>query len=230
MCRCDVLAESCTRRGVGLTVKTRCPLHLNVTAALLDTLSDMQKQLTQLLLDIDADTLWRRVDVVRAARTAPGASDDSDNGSLGTSEFGLPVGNGDGNGVTAAASRGEYNQISRYRHREMVEYHDLFNSRWPADVDLARGIRSAAPGYSNGRGGGAVTGAPALFPVCHQFAAPLPLESRMSFTILNLTGQTTRYFQPRAGEETRYLRYLRVRCGPVCVLFRVPCCTVAVQL
>ncbi|CAN0459065.1 unnamed protein product, partial [Ectocarpus sp. 12 AP-2014] len=47
------------------------------------------------------------------------------------------------------------------------------------------------------------------FPVCHEFYAPLALESRMSFTILNLTGQRMRYFQPRAGEETRRLQYLR---------------------
>ncbi|CAN0004278.1 unnamed protein product, partial [Discosporangium mesarthrocarpum] len=38
--QCLVLAENCTRRGSGLTVRARSPLHINVTAALLDTLSD----------------------------------------------------------------------------------------------------------------------------------------------------------------------------------------------
>ncbi|CAM9521505.1 unnamed protein product, partial [Laminaria digitata] len=63
-------------------------------------------------------------------------------------------------------------------------------------------------GGDGGRGASSLVGS-TRFPVCHEFCAPLPPESRMSFTILNLTGQRTRYFQPRAGEETRRLQYLR---------------------
>ncbi|CAN0004346.1 unnamed protein product, partial [Discosporangium mesarthrocarpum] len=59
------------------------------------------------------------------------------------------------------------------------------------------------------RGGDKSVGGRSGFLLCHQFNAPLPLESRVSFTILNLTGQRARYFQPIAGDETRRLRYLR---------------------
>ncbi|CAN0509338.1 unnamed protein product, partial [Scytosiphon promiscuus] len=70
--RCDVLAESSTRRGAGLAVKARCPLHFNVTAALLDTLGDMQQQILRIHDKLDADTFRRRVEAVRTAQTAPG--------------------------------------------------------------------------------------------------------------------------------------------------------------
>ncbi|CAM9521436.1 unnamed protein product, partial [Laminaria digitata] len=72
--RCDVLAESSTRRGAGLAVKARCPLHFNVTAALLDTLGDMQQQILRIHDKLDADNFRRRVEAVRTAQTAPGES------------------------------------------------------------------------------------------------------------------------------------------------------------
>lgn len=212
--RCDVLAESSTRRGAGLTVKARCPLHVNVTAALLDTLSDMQQQMTRLFVELDADNFRRRVEVVRAAQTAPGADGEAKKG----------PGAGGVAGTEGGASGREDDEISRYRHREVVQYDDVLCIAWPAD-EAARepgpgGGRENSGGEGGGGGGGGDGGGGlgklgvgnvVRFPVCHEFSAPLPLEARMSFTILNLTGQRTRYFQPRAGEETRRLQYLRVR-------------------
>lgn len=224
--RCDVLVESSTRRGAGLAVKARCPLHVNVTAALLDTLSDMQQQMAQLCAELDAECFRRRVDVVRAAQTAPGAEDADP---LGTDQtFRIRSSKelkGSGEGNQGGGSR-EDDQVSRYRHREVVDYHDVLCLAWPADESAAHVAGPATHEAFNGGGGSGGAGAGAetkaetgvlghvptpRFPVCHQFSAPLPLESRMSFTILNLTGQRTRYFQPRAGEETRRLQYLRVR-------------------
>lgn len=196
--RCDVLAESSTRRGAGLAVKARCPLHVNVTAALLDTLSDMQEQMARIFAELDAENFRRRVEVLRAAQTAAGSGSD-----------GYQSGDGKDREETGAGEKGETQDsaISRYRHREVVQYDDVFYTPWPADD---------GGGNGDGAGTGDQEGTPGVvntprFPVCHEFCAPLPLESRMSFTILNLTGQRTRYFQPRAGEEARRLQYLRVR-------------------
>lgn len=200
--RCDVLAESSTRRGAGLAVKARCPLHVNVTAALLDTLSDMQEQMARIFAELDAENFRKRVEVLRAAQTATGAGSDGYQPSS-------AAGGGKDRGDTGAGGRGETQDsvISRYRHREVLQYDDVFYTAWPAEDGGGDG-----DGASGGEQGGAlgVVKTP-RFPVCHEFCAPLPLESRMSFTILNLTGQRTRYFQPRAGEETRRLQYLRVR-------------------
>lgn len=210
--RCDVLAESSTRRGAGLAVKARCPLHLNVTAALLDTLSDMKQQLARIFAELDAENFRSRVEVLRAAQTAPGG----DGNSTGDTSTSAANGGEEGGDKGAATPRFEDSAISRYRHREVVQYHDVFHTAWPPDEVT----RKQQPGIGGDDDGGASDGeseAGALgsvntprFPVCHEFCAPLPLESRMSFTILNLTGQRTRYFQPRAGEETRRFQYLRV--------------------
>lgn len=242
--RCDVLVESSTRRGAGLAVKARCPLHVNVTAALLDTLSDMQQQMTRLFAELDADSFRRRVDVVRAAQTAPGAEDaDSPATDQTVHTKGAKELKGLGEGSREGGSREDV-RVSRYRHREVVDYHDALCLAWPADESAAHTAGPATLEASNGGSGGGSGGAGAAvgaearagtgalgavptprFPVCHEFSAPLPLESRMSFTILNLTGQRARYFQPRAGEETRRLQYLRVRCisctcgHPVALLF-----------
>lgn len=196
-------------------MKARCPLHLNVTAALLDTISDMKQQLDRIFAELDAENFRSRVEVLRAAQTAPGGDGDS----TGDSSFAnqLWAGGGEeGGGKAGAISRMEDSAISRYRHREVVQYHDMFHTAWPPD-EMAH---KQQPGVGGDDDDGAINGegeAGALglvntprFPVCHEFCAPLPLESRMSFTILNLTGQRTRYFQPRAGEETRRLQYLRV--------------------
>ena len=200
--RCDVLAESSTRRGAGLAVKARCPLHVNVTAALLDTLSDMQEQMARIFAELDAENFRRRVEILRAAQTATGAGSDGYQPSS-------AAGGGKDRGDTGVGGKAETQDsaISRYRHREVLQYDDVFYTPWPVDD-------GGGDGDGAGRGGqGGTPGAvnTARFPVCHEFCAPLPLESRMSFTILNLTGQRTRYFQPRAGEETRRLQYLRVR-------------------
>lgn len=219
--RCDVLAESSTRRGAGLAVKARCPLHVNITAALLDTLSDMQQQMARLFAELDAVNFRRRVEVVRATQTAPGTDGAEGADSLANQSTSATGGKGKKNAVDGeggrerVASGREDDQISRYRHREVVQYNDFFSVAWPTGGHVDRSMSS---GSHQPSGGGRGRAAAALdvnntgqFPVCHEFSAPLPLESRMSFTILNLTGQRTRYFQPRAREETRRLQYLRVR-------------------
>lgn len=219
-------------------VKARCPLHVNVTSALLDTLSDIQQQVTQLFVIVDSEFLKQRVSEMRMAQTAPGSNDleasqtsrsgpRPPDGGRAPSASSWP-----GSGSGSATSGGDYNQVSRYRHRDVIEYSEMFDltshSHAPA------GEAGAGPGWrfeggvrlagdtagdgdgSKGRDRPGVSEAVASlgtprFPVCHQFAAPVPLDSRMSFTILNLTGQRVRYFQPGVGDETRYLRYLRVR-------------------
>lgn len=232
--RCDVLAESSTRRGAGLAVKARCPLHVNVTAALLDTLSDMKEQMARIFAELDAENFRSRVEVLRAAQTATGGGSD-DGGGGGADYFNADQPSsaaGGGKGREGAGGRGgkldatsggggEGSAISRYRHREVLQYHDVFSTAWPADpADDAgrRHLSGVGGGRSDGGDGGrgegkgetlGVVNTP-RFRVCHEFCAPLPHESRMSFTILNLTGQRTRYFQPRAGEETRRLQYLAV--------------------
>lgn len=226
-----MLAESSTRRGAGLAVKARCPLHLNITAALLDTLSDMQTQMAQLLEEVDADNFKLRVDVIRAARTAPGTDGTPGQSGVGAGQASGKAASSGNKGKTGAATGGraegdttirpprrEDHQISRYRHREVVQYNELFCAAWlvdgasslepPAQSQVELGSRETSGGGGDGRRAGPPSIRP--FPVCHEFTAPLPLESRMSFTILNLTGQRARYFQPRAGEETRRLQYLRV--------------------
>lgn len=197
-------------------MKARCPLRINVTAALLDTLSDMQRQMARLVAELDAETFRRRVDAMRASQVAP----DQD----GTDSFALHpdlATNDKGQkGVDGARETGmgppsgEGDHISRYRHREVIQYHDVFRVAWPVDEsapDLEPGDHESASG---GGGEGQLGLVNTMrFPVCHEFSASLPLESRMSFTILNLTGQRTRHFQPRAGEDTRRLQYLRVSKG-----------------
>lgn len=195
----------------------------------------MQEQLTQLYAEIDAGTFRRRVDDIRAAHTAPGTADDAEpplaaagggaSSYLASREIDRAGSGGGGSGTAGGTSTQEINKISRYRHRDMIEYNDVCNLPWPAGMESGQGLRPGAQGYSDatdGVGRGDVRavnpGGHAPFPICHQFAAPLPLESRMSFTILNLTGQRTRYFQPRAGDETRYLRYLRVRVAQMSVM------------
>lgn len=209
--RCDVLAESSTRRGAGLAVKARCPLHVNVTAALLDTLSDMQEQMARIFAELDAEHFRRRVEVLRAAQTAAGAGSDSyqPSSAVGGSKDRGDLGGGGGKEETPGR---EDSAISRYRHREVVQYDDVFYTPWPADGEGGGGDGAGRGDEGETLG---VINTP-RFPVCHEFCAPLPLESRMSFTILNLTGQRTRYFQPRAGEETRRLQYLRVRKSKEC--------------
>ncbi|CAM9189340.1 unnamed protein product, partial [Hapterophycus canaliculatus] len=212
--RCDVLAESSTRRGAGLAVKARCPLHLNVTAALLDTLSDMKQQLDRIFAELDTENFRSRVEVLRAAQTAPGGDSDG-TGDLSVNQSSVANGSEEAGGKAVGPPRMEDSAISRYRHREVVQYHDVFRTAWPPD----KMVPEHQPAVAGSDHGGASEGeseAEALssvniprFLVCHEFCAPLPLESRMSFTILNLTGQRARYFQPRAGEETRRLQYLR---------------------
>lgn len=233
-CRCDVLAESSTRRGAGLAVKARCPLHVNVTAALLDTLSDMQEQMARIFAELDADNFRRRVDVLRAAQNATGEGSDDGHGGgggsgadyLNAAQFSSTTGGGGrkgregaggGGGNSEAITGGEDNTISRYRHREVLQYHDVFSTAWPSEHAANKHHSGVGGGGGDDDGGGegkegasaGVVNTP-RFRVCHEFCAPLPLESRMSFTILNLTGQRTRYFQPRAGEDTRRLQYLGV--------------------
>lgn len=189
-------------------MKARCPLHVNVTAALLDTLSDMQEQMARIFAELDAENFRRRVEVLRAAQTAAGTGSDGyqPSSAVGSGKDRENAGGGDGGGKRGTPGRQD-SAISRYRHREVVKYPDVFCTPWPTedaggDGDgESKGDQGWAPGVVN----------TPRFPVCHEFCAPLPLESRMSFTILNLTGQRTRYFQPRAGEETRRLQYLRVR-------------------
>lgn len=228
-----MLAESSTRRGAGLAVKARCPLHFNVTAALLDTLGDMQQQILRIHDKLDADNFRRRVEAVRTSQTAPGekkidplegrsappaaaapAAAPGDERKAGSS------GGGDEDETKWAeceTSGQEDDIVSRYRHREVFKYHDVFRTAWPVDEPAPPGLglrsrdtsSTVDGGGDGGRGASSLVGT-ARFPVCHEFCAPLPPESRMSFTILNLTGQRTRYFQPREGEETRRLQYLRV--------------------
>ena len=204
--RFDVLAESSTRRGAGFAVKARCPLHLNVTSALLDTLSDMQQQMVRLFLQLDAQTFRRRVEVVRTAQTAPGSHGQAGSRGKNKEAFGSRGG---------AKTGREDDQVARYRHREVVQHHEVFCLEWPAETNTAppMGVfngREANAGDSHTSSSLDFRPTP-RFPVCHEFSAPLPLEARMPFTILNLTGQRTRYFQPRAGEDIRRLQYLRVR-------------------
>lgn len=233
-----MLAESSTRRGAGLAVKARCPLHFNVTAALLDTLGDMQQQIACIHDKLDADNFRRRVEAVRSAQTAPGektvdslAGRSAPASAGDVRKTGSDGAEGEDEGKTEWSERETSGQqddiVSRYRHREVFKYEDVFRLAWPVDEsapsELGLGSRDAPSsidgGGDGGRGGSSLVGT-ARFPVCHEFCAPLPPESRMSFTILNLTGQRTRYFQPRAGEETRRLQYLRVRRGafPRCLL------------
>lgn len=225
-----MLAESSTRRGAGLAVKARCPLHFNVTAALLDTLGDMQQQILRIHDKLDADNFRRRVEAVRTAQTAPGENriDPLKGRSAPAAAAAAPgderkVGSGGGGDEDEAkwaeceTSGQEDDIVSRYRHREVFKYHDVFRTAWPVDEPAPPGLglksrdtpSSADGGGDGGRGASSLVGT-ARFPVCHEFCAPLPPEARMSFTILNLTGQRTRYFQPRAGEDTRRLQYLRV--------------------
>lgn len=209
-------------------MKARCPLHVNVTAALLDTLSDMQEQMARIFAELDADNFRRRVEVLRAAQTATGEGNDegaatdylnadqpsSTTGGGGKGREGASGGGGSREAVTG----GEDNPISRYRHREVLQYHDVFSTAWPVDDGVNKqhsGVGGGGGDGGDGGSGGCKEGVVGVvntprFRVCHEFCAPLPLESRMSFTILNLTGQRTRYFQPRAGEETRRLQYLGV--------------------
>lgn len=225
-----MLAESSTRRGAGLAVKARCPLHFNVTAALLDTLGDMQQQIIRIHDKLDADNFRRRVEAVRTAQTAPGengvdslagrsapAAPAAAAAQAGERKAGGGGGEdeGEANWAECETSGQEDDIVTRYRHREVFKYQDVFRVTWPVDEPgLGLGGRdtpSSVDGCGDGgRGASSLVGT-ARFPVCHEFSAPLPPESRMSFTILNLTGQRTRYFQPRAGEETRRLQYLRVR-------------------
>lgn len=227
-------------------VKARCPLHLNVTSALLDTLSDIQQQMTQLFVLMDAEHLRQRVSEIRVAQTAPGSGEAERT----LTAVSTSIDRNKGRGGTRAArvgrtssaggliGRGEYSRVSRYRHRDVLEYNDVFELAWPLDEwgnevgeGLGRlpdaGIGSAAS-VSSDAGGSKARGSfigeegsslvkSVRFRVCHQFAAPVPLESRMSFTILNLTGQRVRYFQPQVGNETRHLRYLRVRGVALCL-------------
>lgn len=244
--RCDVLAESSSRRGAGLAVKARCPLHFNVTAALLDTLGHMQQHIVRIHEKLDTDNFRRRVEAVRTAQTAPGESsvdslsgkhapgvmvrDGSRTGRGWVGDEGGGRGGGKGQGEWAecgTSGQEEDDIVSRYRHREVFKYEDVFRVTWPSNDDsapseLVVGSRDTPGSGDSGRGGTSGLLGTTRFPVCHEFCAPLPPESRMSFTILNLTGQRTRYFQPRAGEETRRLQYLRVRRGSAWSI--ISCC------
>lgn len=190
-------------------VKARCPLHVNVTAALLDTLSDMQEQMTRIFNELDAENFRGRVEVLRVVQTAPGSDDAEESSFSAAPRPSSAAGGGKGKEPPPGS---QDSAISRYRHREVLQYDDVFVTAWPADESVVPQRQSSLGG---GGAGGKVGALGPLntprFPVCHEFYAPLALESRMSFTILNLTGQRMRYFQPRAGEETRRLQYLRVR-------------------
>lgn len=168
----------------------------------------MQQQIVRLFAQLDAGTFWRRVEALRTTQTAPGALAESGPGSDsgGRSKEGLF-------GSWASAGR-EYDEVARYRHREVVQVKENFCLEWPADTVVS----TLGPTTRESSGASDSTSlwevrTTERFRVCHEFSATLPLEARMSFTILNLTGQRTRYFQPRAGEETRRLQYLRVREG-----------------
>lgn len=45
--------------------------------------------------------------------------------------------------------------------------------------------------------------------ICHQFGKPLPPEARPPFSLLNLTGQRMRYYQPFLHNRTESVTYLR---------------------
>lgn len=205
----------------------------------------MQQQMARLLAELDSENFRRRVEAVRAAQTAPGGDSTVDTFAENSEPTSKTVAantnnNGEGSSSGGLGDKGvkrgdatvgdrEGIHISRYRHREVFHYKDVFSSAWPTDDPAlddfgTRCCRKTLGGQNGGGtgGGGAAAATPAAvgglslgnvsrFPVCHEFSTPLPVESRMSFTILNLSGQRIRYFQSRAGEETRHLQYLRVR-------------------
>ena len=45
--------------------------------------------------------------------------------------------------------------------------------------------------------------------ICHHFSKPLPPEARTPFSILNLSGQRLRYYQPYLGGRVDSVQYLR---------------------
>lgn len=189
-------------------MKARCPLHLNLTSALLDTLSDMQQQIIRLFAQLDAGTFWRRVEALRTTQTAPGAITEAGPGSDsgGRGKEGL-------SGSWASVGR-VYDEVARYRHREVAQVKENFCLERPADTVVST-LAPTTREFSGASDSSSLweVRTTERFRVCHEFSATLPLEARMSFTILNMTGQRMRYFQPRAGEETRRLQYLRVRKG-----------------
>jgi hypothetical protein len=206
-----VLLETGTARGSGASVKAVAPLHLNVTGALLDTLADVQQRVAgQLASQLSSAHIARCVSTMRAAALVTPATGNSSTAAAAT--------------TTAGAHGRVHAGVGRAGAGHMGAHCDELTELYTP----GRGTEDEQAGDDWGAAGGTTSTSPASkrpghvrsahdqqhsalvaalpVPISHQYYEPLELDSRMAFTILNLTGQRVRFFQPRANDAARRLQ------------------------
>ncbi|CAM9539528.1 unnamed protein product, partial [Phaeothamnion confervicola] len=238
--------------GSGISVRALSPLHINVTGALLDTLSDVQERIGQTSGLISGEYFRQRVEKMRAETGRPRAERSkrrrrADTGAVTTTSggggggamaaadgsgavAGLGSGNGGGSSGGGALPIGR-RPVSLQRWRDGRDDRVGENDEQPADssCDVPGGRHAASPYGSalphlfNAERGGVTDGSAAdtstrgdggggegpNLNILHRFEPSLPLDARKAFTILNLTGQRLRYYQPRVNAAARRVQYLR---------------------
>jgi hypothetical protein len=202
-----VMSEISSARGTGLVVRLHNSLHLNFSGALIETLMDMSERLELLSSQLNAEYFQDRISKLSALQGRPKVLPIPLNGS-------------------SQLPRGQHVLVERSVDEVDEDFSvpeaDVRQS-WQPGMSMSS-IRGFAQHLYHGSGESSY-GSPALqgrnsfdimsqsqtssrFSVRHLFVEPLPLEARMAFTVLNLTGEQIRYYQPRANDSTRRLQYL----------------------
>jgi hypothetical protein len=199
-----VLLETGTARGSGASVRAVAPLHLNVTGALLDTLADVQQRLVgQLASQLSAAHVARCVSTMRAAALVIPATGNSSSTAAAATTAAATVGRA-GAGHMGAHCDELTELYTPGRGTEDEQTGDDWSAATASTASTSPANRP--PGHVRSAHDQSAVVAAMPVPISHQYYEPLELDSRMAFTILNLTGQRVRFFQPRANDTARRLQ------------------------
>jgi hypothetical protein len=210
-----VLLETGTARGSGASVRAVAPLHLNVTGALLDTLADVQQRVAgQLTSQLSSAHIARCVSTMRAAAlVTPATSNSSTAATAAGPAHGRVHAGGHSAATVGRAGAGHMgahcDELTELYTPGRGTEDEQTGDEWCATSTTAStSPASRRPGHvrsAHDQQHSALVAAMPV-PISHQYYEPLELDSRMAFTILNLTGQRVRFFQPRANDAARRLQ------------------------
>jgi hypothetical protein len=222
-----VLLETGTARGSGASVKAVAPLHLNVTGALLDTLADVQQRVAgQLASQLSSAHIAHCVSTMRAAALVTPATGNSSTAAAATTTAAGAHGrvHAGGHSVATVGRAGAGHMGAHcdeltelYTPGRGTEDEQACDDWGAAGSTTSTSPASKRPGHvrsAHDQQHSALVAALPV-PISHQYYEPLELDSRMAFTILNLTGQRVRFFQPRANDAARRLQVCTVN-GYMC--------------
>ena len=186
---CRVLYEDGSVRGRGLTVRSHCPLLLNVSTAFLQTLTYASRLLSRVEPGLGLRTekaylgLFTTVYDADLRQGLLGEEHEADAGGAGVSISSPAI-------VSSLALQRTPQDGQSHRLQQQRQQHQ--QQQQQAEVDEVR-LEEGASVFPLLDAGAASTD---RLRICHDFPKPLLPETRAPFSICNLTGQPVRCFQP----------------------------------